>query len=645
MQNVLKSTTSIALCLALVTPPVVAQDAGLAEPVFPCIAPTGETVDSEAALIDALVAADPAAAPAEVPADAAAPVCLITPMVTEMVEAGRAGMDAEAAGTETAPVEEAAPAAEAPVEEAPAADAPVAETPVEETPAAPVVEEAPADVVVEEAPAADAPVAEAPAVEAPAAEAPAAEAPVEAAPEVMPEADPAPEAEATVTPEADVTVAPEATAEPAPEAEVMPEADAAAETETAIEADTTADGVAAPTEAPAAEGTATTGSTIEADTTAETSTPPADTTPAAESPAAVAAASGEAPAAAAAAAGDDAAASAEAEVEVDEVTEDEVRTAEEDFETGVTDNVTVDATAEASGESNSGLSNFERALLLGLGAAVVGSVLNNGDEVVSNSGDRVIVERDGELRVLKNDDVLLRQPGTQVETQTFNDGSTRTTVTREDGTQIVTVRGADGRVLRRARVLADGSQVLLFDDTVAAEPVDVTTLPAVSPEASVETISSMDLAALRAALAASTVASPRAYSLNQIREIRQVRALAPQVELDTLTFATGSAAIEQSQADELAQLGTAIAAIVDEDPASVFLIEGHTDAVGDAGYNLALSDRRAETVALALTQYFGVPPENLITQGYGESFLKVQTLGDERANRRAAVRNISGLLR
>ena len=75
------------------------------------------------------------------------------------------------------------------------------------------------------------------------------------------------------------------------------------------------------------------------------------------------------------------------------------------------------------------------------------------------------------------------------------------------------------------------------------------------------------------------------------------------------------------------------------------VIEGHTDAVGDASYNLALSDRRAETVALALTEYFDVPPANLVTQGYGESQLRVPTNGPEPANRRAVVRNITGLLR
>jgi outer membrane protein OmpA-like peptidoglycan-associated protein len=84
--------------------------------------------------------------------------------------------------------------------------------------------------------------------------------------------------------------------------------------------------------------------------------------------------------------------------------------------------------------------------------------------------------------------------------------------------------------------------------------------------------------------------------------------------------------------------------IIDDNPRAVFLVEGHTDAVGNAGYNLSLSDRRAETVALALTEYFGVPPQNLVTQGYGETDLKVPVLTDERANRRASVRNITRLL-
>ena len=76
-----------------------------------------------------------------------------------------------------------------------------------------------------------------------------------------------------------------------------------------------------------------------------------------------------------------------------------------------------------------------------------------------------------------------------------------------------------------------------------------------------------------------------------------------------------------------------------------FLIEGHTDATGKAAMNLALSDRRAESVALALTEYFDIPPENMVIQGYGESELRIDTQKDEVRNRRVAVRIITPLLR
>jgi outer membrane protein OmpA-like peptidoglycan-associated protein len=84
--------------------------------------------------------------------------------------------------------------------------------------------------------------------------------------------------------------------------------------------------------------------------------------------------------------------------------------------------------------------------------------------------------------------------------------------------------------------------------------------------------------------------------------------------------------------------------VIDRDPGAVFLIEGHTDAVGSDVYNLLLSDRRAESVARILVEAYDVPPENLVTEGYGEQFLKVDTELAEQANRRVTVRNISPLV-
>ena len=84
--------------------------------------------------------------------------------------------------------------------------------------------------------------------------------------------------------------------------------------------------------------------------------------------------------------------------------------------------------------------------------------------------------------------------------------------------------------------------------------------------------------------------------------------------------------------------------MVQRNPNEVFLVEGHTDAVGNDVDNLSLSDRRAESVAVILSQNFQVPPENLTTQGYGAQQLKVQTPGPSRENRRVTIRRITPLL-
>tara|TARA_R110002051_G_scaffold107745_1_gene180650 strand:- start:337 stop:2079 length:1743 start_codon:yes stop_codon:yes gene_type:complete len=336
---------------------------------------------------------------------------------------------------------------------------------------------------------------------------------------------------------------------------------------------------------------------------------------------------------------------AKADVVTEEITAEDTRSSSQEFSTTLNTQTNANTTATAPAKEDDGMSKFEKALLLGLGAVAVGSVLNNGSKVMSNSGDRLVVQDpNGDLRVLKDDAALLRQTGDEVRRETFNDGSSRTTVTKPDGSKVVTILGRDGTVLRRINVDPQGNEFVLFDDTRAEENVVVNELPHVEQH---DTLASQqDEEALRNALATQLRNNQtQRFSLRQVRDIRQVRALAPEVELDALRFATGSAAIQPEQARALAKIGAAISDAVHNDPRTVILIEGHTDAVGDAGYNLALSDRRAETVALALTEYFDVPAANLITQGYGESNLKVPTLTAEPANRRAVVRNITGLLR
>ena len=115
--------------------------------------------------------------------------------------------------------------------------------------------------------------------------------------------------------------------------------------------------------------------------------------------------------------------------------------------------------------------------------------------------------------------------------------------------------------------------------------------------------------------------------------------------MDNVRFATGSAAIQPAQAQNLADLARVMRQGISRNPAKVYLIEGHTDAVGGAPQNLLLSDRRAESVAKALTEYYGLPPENMVVQGYGEKELLIDSQGYELANRRVAVRDVTYLLR
>ena len=116
------------------------------------------------------------------------------------------------------------------------------------------------------------------------------------------------------------------------------------------------------------------------------------------------------------------------------------------------------------------------------------------------------------------------------------------------------------------------------------------------------------------------------------------------LEIADLTFETGSANISQSEIGTLSATANAMLALIRQNPAETFLIEGHTDAVGSDVSNLALSDRRAEAIAYALTRVYGVPAENLATQGYGERYLKVNTQAAERTNRRVTIRRITPLI-
>jgi outer membrane protein OmpA-like peptidoglycan-associated protein len=136
----------------------------------------------------------------------------------------------------------------------------------------------------------------------------------------------------------------------------------------------------------------------------------------------------------------------------------------------------------------------------------------------------------------------------------------------------------------------------------------------------------------------------RRYSLDEIRYSPSVRQLMPSIDLNTITFESGSWEIPPDQATKLQVIADGLSRAIQRNPREVFLIEGHTDATGNDTDNLSLSDRRAESAAELLTQQFNVPAENLTSQGYGSQYPKEQTSGPSRINRRVTVRRITPLL-
>ena len=649
----LKSTTALALAASL-TLPVAAQQAEQAAPELSACA---EAQDPEACR----AAAEGAAAPEGLPAGEAVDGEATTPADALPDAAAQDAPDSESEAVEdlremkddAATRDEVQATPETPELEAPAADA-EAEAEVEVAPgqqatpdAQPPAEEAAPEVTAEQ----------------PAPEAAPDAAPTEApAPEIaVPEAEDAPEAAET---EAEGTA--EDTARPEAEQETAEQPAPEAEQETAEqpEAEDTPEQQAAPEQAPATQNTeaeetaeqpASPETPEETEETAETAEQPA---PDAQDEAEQAEAEAEsdedkdarqAESAQQTATGALAAAAAalglgEAEMVEESLTEADVRSSAEDFATRLQANPQA-RSEDDDDDDEDGLSNFEAAAILGLGTLALSQILNDDERVVQNTGDRVVVEQNGQYRVLRNDDVLLRQPGSDVQTYRYDDGSTRSVVTYDDGTVVETIKAADGRVLRRSRVLPDGQEVLLFDDTAEQREVVISDLPQQTEEPArinFRDVQEQDLAAALATRQGQDAG--RSFSLNQIRNIDRVRHLVPEISVDTVQFATNSAAIRPEEAQALVSLGNAMREIILQNPGEVFLIEGHTDATGGEAYNLALSDRRAESVALALSEYFDVPPENMVLQGYGESDLAVETQADERANRRAAVRRITPLL-
>jgi len=278
--------------------------------------------------------------------------------------------------------------------------------------------------------------------------------------------------------------------------------------------------------------------------------------------------------------------------------------------------------------------------------------VHEGNSTVITEGNRTIVQEGGQT-IIRHDPADRFRVNAKAVNVEQHGNTTVTVVLQPGGYSIVTEVDVNGRLLRRLRRDAAGHDVVLIDNSfephgpgiggfvLNLQPPVIT----IAPSLYIRDVAGATLADISLTLLAPPVMRiERRYALDEILYNEPLRARMPRIDIDTVNFATGSWEIGPDQADRLAFVAQGILAAVKKNPGEMFLVEGYTDAVGNDVDNLSLSDHRAESVAEMLSSQFGVPPENLTTQGYGKEFLKVPSPGPERANRRVAVRRITPLL-
>ncbi len=282
------------------------------------------------------------------------------------------------------------------------------------------------------------------------------------------------------------------------------------------------------------------------------------------------------------------------------------------------------------------------------------SVDVHGQTVIVEPGNRTIVQVGGRAFIRVDESVNFRLYGGTPQTLRAPNGNSVTTIVRPGGVRVEVEVDSYGRPMRRVRYV-NGRRFVLFENRPIAVGAGFALgafVVAINPPRIVipreqyivdATAASED--DIYVALRAGPVEPlDRGYSLDEVLASVDLRARMRSVNIDAITFDFGSADLAPDQAMMLETVAAVLRDMANQNPGEVFLVEGHTDAVGSDIDNLSLSDRRAQTVADVLAQQFGVPRENIVTQGYGKQFLLIDTPEPERRNRRVVVRRITPLL-
>ena len=129
----------------------------------------------------------------------------------------------------------------------------------------------------------------------------------------------------------------------------------------------------------------------------------------------------------------------------------------------------------------------------------------------------------------------------------------------------------------------------------------------------------------------------RSLSMGEREEIADIASTKPNIDLD-IQFDYNSADISTASMPSVQALGKALS-----NPSlkgSVFVVAGHTDAVGGEAFNLGLSERRADTIKGYLVSKFGIAGSDLVAVGYGKDKPKDANAPMDPINRRVQVVNM-----
>jgi OmpA-OmpF porin, OOP family len=191
--------------------------------------------------------------------------------------------------------------------------------------------------------------------------------------------------------------------------------------------------------------------------------------------------------------------------------------------------------------------------------------IREGDRVLIEEPGRVIIQEGGQTIIRHNDADRFRWQAQDAHVERHG-AETVTIFERPDGSSLYTVSDEDGRLLRRYRHMPDGREIIIIDNHYSGPPrplgyvVDlpppVIRIPRERYIVDDEYARSDDID--YALWAAPVDNIDRPYTLDEVRYSVSLRERMPRVDLETVTFETGSWEVTPDQVERLAVIADGI---------------------------------------------------------------------------------------